>query len=438
MPENWGQRIVLLLGLGIIIFMSSNLNWSRKNSWNSVITSDAKGYVAYLPAVFIFQDPNFGFFDEMEGEKYYVERFYYDYRREAYGKSINKYFIGVSVLSTPFFLAGHAWTWLTGGDLDGYSKAYVVFLHLGSIFYLALGILFLMKLLQLYEVKAWNRVLAVLVLTFATNISYYISEEPLMSHLFNFCFISLFLYALKMYFLDKKNNFLLWAAFFLGMVTILRPVNLLILGFLPFLAGSWGAFTSFLKGIEMKVWGMGIGIFFLVCSLQFGMYYWQTGHFWVYSYPGEGLDLTKPHLWQSMFSYKKGLFVYTPVLFFAYFLGMKFLWQGRKYELLSWNLFFLGLAYILSSWSNWYYGGSFSYRPFIDYYACFGIVLGMGLGGIREKWSRVVLYSALFVFLAVNQIQIYQYRYAQIPYEGMTKESYWENFLRIDKILEKK
>lgn len=438
MPKSRGLQVALLLGLGALIFMSSNLNWSRKNSWTSLISSDARGYFAYLPAVFMYQDPNFGFFEEMERGKYYNPRYFYDYRREAYGKYINKYFLGVAALSSPFYLMGHLWTLATGGEADGYSKAYIVFLHLGSIFYLALGMFFLLKLLQLYDIDPLHRTLTVLLLTFATNMSYYITEEPMMSHTFNFCFIGMFLYSIKKYLNEEKASQLLWASFFLGFVAILRPANLLVLGFIPFLAGSWQGFVKFLTGIKPLWWLSGLGIFFSIVFLQLGMYHWQTGHWWVYSYPDEGFNFARPHLWQSLFSYKKGLFVYTPVLFLVYLLGMWTLWHKNRYGAISWSIFFFVLAYILSSWSNWYYGGSFSYRPFMDYYACFGILAGLGLGHVKSRSKRILLYCTLFVFLVVNQIQSYQYRYQQIPYEGMTKETYWENFLRIDKIFREK
>ena len=59
------RRIQLLIGVVsiLLIWISSNLNWGKDN-WKGMLEADAKGYYAYLPATFIYQDLNFGFFDE--------------------------------------------------------------------------------------------------------------------------------------------------------------------------------------------------------------------------------------------------------------------------------------------------------------------------------------------------------------------------------------
>ena len=63
----------------IMTLISSNLQWGKEN-WRGVLESDAKGYYAYLPAVFIYQDLNFNFFDQIEKEKYYNEKLFFEYR----------------------------------------------------------------------------------------------------------------------------------------------------------------------------------------------------------------------------------------------------------------------------------------------------------------------------------------------------------------------
>ena len=71
-------------------FVSSNLNWG-KDHWKGILEADAKGYYAYLPAIFIYHDLNFGFFEKIEKEQYYDKNLYYDYTAGSNGKRINKY-----------------------------------------------------------------------------------------------------------------------------------------------------------------------------------------------------------------------------------------------------------------------------------------------------------------------------------------------------------
>ena len=72
------KLFILITGL-VMTLVSNNFNWT-KESWKHILEADAKGYYAYLPATFIYHDLNFGFFDEIEKEKYYNPNTYYYYR----------------------------------------------------------------------------------------------------------------------------------------------------------------------------------------------------------------------------------------------------------------------------------------------------------------------------------------------------------------------
>ncbi len=67
--KNISPSHITILAIGIVlIFIASNTNWG-KDSWKNTIESDAKGYYAYNPAIFIYHDLNFQFFREIEQEK---------------------------------------------------------------------------------------------------------------------------------------------------------------------------------------------------------------------------------------------------------------------------------------------------------------------------------------------------------------------------------
>jgi hypothetical protein len=88
------------------------------------------------------------------------------------------------------------------------------------------------------------------------------------------------------------------------------------------------------------------------------------------------------------------------------------------------------ITYILSSWWSWWYGGSFSGRPYVD----FGIIFLILLMSVLNHLKGIKLYFTsilLIALVALCQIQTYQYRYYLIHWEDMTKEKYWEVFLKI-------
>jgi hypothetical protein len=72
------SKISIVVIMLIMTIVSSNLNWG-KNYWKEIIKSDGKGYYAYLPAIFIYHDLNFGFFDKIEKNEYYDKYLFCNY-----------------------------------------------------------------------------------------------------------------------------------------------------------------------------------------------------------------------------------------------------------------------------------------------------------------------------------------------------------------------
>ena len=68
----------------------------------TVVRSDGRGYYAYLPALLIHQDGSFN--QVIETEKAYDKGAQIYLYKDVYGETYNKYFPGVAVLQTPFFL----------------------------------------------------------------------------------------------------------------------------------------------------------------------------------------------------------------------------------------------------------------------------------------------------------------------------------------------
>lgn len=414
--------------------VSSNLNWG-KNFWVGIIEADGKGYYAYLPAIFIYDDLNFDFFDEIEKEKYFHENLYYDYRSWAHGKVINKYYCGTALAELPFFMIAHLTADVFGYEPDGYSKIYPVLISVAALFYLLIGLLFLNKTLKLFNVNEWQKSIVLLAAVFGTNLFYYTVGEPGMSHIFSFAFISMFIYYSKYYFFSFKVKYIPVLAALLGVIVLIRPINVLIVLIWPFAASS---FRSLQKGVVLAfqnyLWLLyGFVIFIAIVSIQLIIYSISTGHFIVDSYGAEGFNFLQPHFFDILFSYRKGLFLYTPI-FLVSLSGGYFLWKTSKFEFFSVFGFLLLITYIFSSWWMWYYGGSFSSRIYVEFIPVFMILLSISLKSINTKKLRYLFVSVIMLLIVVCQIQTFQYRYGFIHWSEMNKEKYWEVFMRIDKL----
>lgn len=418
----------------ILIFSAANVQWNPVR-WEGIVRSDGKGYFGYLPAVWVHQDLNFGFFESLEGEKYYQEHIFYDYRYDAEGGKVNRYFAGTAFLLSPFYLLGHSFASISDFDADGYSLPYYISVHIGAIFYTLLGLYLCILLLRDFKIddKYISMVLPAILL--GTNLFYYPMMEALMSHHFSFCMVAGLLLATRRW-LQGSSKALIWMGICIGSIILIRPINGVILALLPFMAESFSAFLNRARESLSKETGhliSGVVLSLGIASIQLIIYYIQTGSPWVYSYGEYQIELSNPHFWQILFSYRKGFFLYTPLAFVA-LLGFYFWGRYNLYQCLGTLGFIIGLVYLLSCWEIWYYGGSFGGRVFIDFYALWAILLAICWKSLKSRAQKS--FSVLVLALVIIcQIQTFQFRYHHILWDNMTQELYWDGFLRIDRIL---
>lgn len=433
MPNLLRSKNIIILCIAVCLFITTNIHWG-KNKWQNIIEADARGYYAYLPAAFIYQDLNFAFYDSVEKVKYFNPNWTYEYRSTVDCTIVNKYFCGTAIAQAPFFLIAHALTYLTGNEPDGYSRIYMLSITIAALFYLFLGLLFTDKLLLLYNIKTNIRILVLPAILFGTNLFFYSIGEMGMSHVYSFAFISMFCYYAKKYFIGFQGRNLFLILVLTGIIFLIRPLNILIILIVPFLAESIYNFVSGIRTLKDNVRYLMPGLISMlfIMSIQSMIYKISTDNFWVDSYPGEDFDFANPHFFSILFSYKKGLFLYTPIYLLA-ISGLWFIYKNNKYEFFTFSAFFIVLTFVLSSWWNWWYGGSFSSRVYVEYLPIFAILLSVLLKSIRHNILKVIFPVLIFSLIILCQFQTYQYRYYIIHWEDMTKEKYWNAFLSLKK-----
>jgi hypothetical protein len=414
----------------LMLLITANINWG-KNHWNQIVRSDGEGNYAYLPAVFIHHDLNFKFFDYYEGVKYHDPFNFRDYRMVVDGKFINKTWCGAALAMSPFYLVAHAYAGLAGYEQDGFSKPYPISVTFAALFYLMLGLWALNRILKTFDHPPLIRSLLLIALLFGTNLFYYTVGEPSMNHVFSFGLVSLFFYLLRSYFIKPSGKLMLGAGLVLGVVMLIRPMNGLIILSMPVAAGSYVAFKMGLRAAFQKPMAV-IAVVILaggVLFIQMIIYKISCGYFFIYSYGNERFNFLQPHMIDFLFSYKKGMFLYTPLTLLA-LCGFWWLWKQNRFSFFS----LLFLVYVFSSWWSWWYGGSFSSRIMTDQLVFFGLLLGFAFMQLKTKWMRTVMVVLIILIVAFCQIQTFQYRYHKIHWSDMNKEMYWDVFLRIDRL----
>ncbi len=395
-----------------------------------IISSDAAGYYAYLPATFIYHDHSYQFC--YPGEKkinFPGADFSLFLNMTADGKPINKYFVGTALLELPAFLTAYAAAPLFGYHMNGYSFPFVLAIVLSAMIYVLIGLEQLRRLLSKLGVSEPIQAVTLLLVFFGTNLYYYSTAEPGMSHAFSFSMMALFLNQAYNVFHAQNKKSIVWMLFAISMIIMIRPVNGVALFALPVIAGSWKKFTEGIRFCAQHYWRVviGGGIFLALVFIQLLMYKLSTDHWFVDSYSGEHLILTQPHIIEVLFSWKKGWFIYTPLMFLAA-IGIIFL--KNNFTRIAFTFVLFLAIYVVSCWELWWYGGSYGMRPFIEYYPLMAVPLAFLIERLSKKYLLFVSVPLFSFVAALSLVQIYQYSKGILPYNDMTAAKYKKIFFK--------
>lgn len=404
--------------------------------WKHIVTSDGRGYYAYLPAIFIVRDLTFKPVVAREGKLLGYPHYKPGYLVPAGDRTVNKYFAGEALLLLPFFMAGMATTALAGTPMDGYSFFFQLFTGIGALFYTMAGLWFLRRLLRREGVPESVSAVILVALTAGTNLLYYVLWQPTMSHLYSFFAVTGFLwYTSETLKHPSRERFALASAFF-AIACLIRPVNGIVLLLVPFLvqeqAGIHKKITTVLN--DRRTLSAGLITLAVILFIQPLLWRLQTGQWFVWSYAGEGFRFGSPEISEVLFGFRKGLLPYAPllVLFLAGIIPLFFRSRVRFVSLL---LFFTISVWITASWWNWYYGDGLGLRAFIDYYGVFALTAGflpLAFPRLNVRFAATTLALLAAPFVLFNLVLTWQYTHGLIHPNSMNAGKYSYIFMKTD------
>jgi hypothetical protein len=157
----------------------------------------------------------------------------------------------------------------------------------------------------------------------------------------------------------------------------------------------------------------------------------QSGSWLYYSYNDEGFFFSQPSILKGLFSFRKGWFIYTPIMIFALF-GFYALFKKYRWIGLSISIAFVLFMYVTFSWWCWWYGGGFGARTMIDFYPYLALGLAAMFSVILKKNLLVKLVAGLLILGAIklNTFQTNQYHLSMIHWDSMTYEAYKSVFMK--------
>lgn len=382
--------------------------------WKRIIGGDGRGYYAYIDQLFI--KGNFG-----------QAPIDYDLVHEADGHSVIKHPCGTALLLTPFFLASRGIAELSGMSVAASTELNLKMISIAALFYFLLGCYFIFRLLMRLMIKPSIAAGSILLFFAGTNLMLYVTTLPSLSHTYSFFAISCLLYAFKRFVDQPKLLTLFITGFLLGLVYLIRPFNLVILLFLPFFFSSPVALLQFIRQHILKLLLLAV-IFLATASIQHFLWYRQCGHFFLWSYQHEGFYFLHPEISNFLFSFRKGLFIYTPLMMVPV-AGSFVLLKKRLYPPIVFILFTMVLVYLLSAWWYWTFADGYGTRAIIDFYPVFILLSAMLWGAVKKVFRPFLLVFAAGC-ICLNGVQSYQVTRGILHPDYMNAQSYRYIFLK--------
>ncbi|OGG35557.1 hypothetical protein A2363_03475 [Candidatus Gottesmanbacteria bacterium RIFOXYB1_FULL_47_11] len=273
----------------------------------------------------------------------------------------SKYSVGPALFWAPAYLLTH------NQFIVGFTSV------LASLF----GLILLWRLLQRYFSQTVS-IMAVTAVALATNFLFYGSLDPVNSHALTFFAAVVYLSLL----LSRHKQWLAIGAA-LGFLGLMRTQDLL--------------YGILLIPVLNK---KNIGRIFLGFLLAFTpqLVAWQltSGKFWQSQYfMREGFNFFTPHILGVLFNPQSGLFLWTPMTL----IGALGLIAAKKYWFFA--VFFAQLL-VISSWSTWWQGASYSGRMFVSSLP----VLAFGIAALFSRLSKFKFTQAYYLICIILPLSI--------------------------------
>lgn len=411
----------------IVLLSIYFIKWG--NSENS-FTMDVDQYYSYVVAQFIHHDFSFHF----PHHYWLVETPTQQY--------IPKVTMGLAFLYFPFFTIGNIIAHVFNYEASGYSAPYYWSIHIGSIIYVLIGLWYCRKFLLLFF-NEWIVALSILFVIVGTNLFFYTYKESEMSHGHLFFLFSVFIYHVIKWRKTAKTKHVFYFSFIAGLVTLIRPTEILILLFpLLIFVSNFSEFKTRLIEIKNLKWKLLLAIFIFFIPIIPQLIFWKihTGQFLFFSYgTQEGFFFTDPKFYSVLFGWRKGWFIYTPIMILP-IISLILMYFKRKDLFFSVIIYFTLNLYLICCWWDWGYGGAFGMRALVQCYAFliipFAFFLNWALSKIKKNVLRLMLGTitiAYCLFCSYNNVfQTYLMKNSLMHWDSMTMEAYKYTFLSTD------
>ncbi|MBI3519609.1 MAG: hypothetical protein HY062_09670 [Bacteroidetes bacterium] len=406
---------------------------------HNTLCYDVFGYYMYLPLAFKYHDITIQDYSTITHllDTYHASETFYQAVHWDNGNWVMRYPIGLSVLFTPFYFIGDIIARFTDYPTDGFSKPYQLSILYGCLIYTIIGLYFVKKILTHFFNDNISAI-TLFCIALGTNYLFHVSlhGQGAMSHNILFSLYAVIIYLTIQWHQTYLRNYMILLGLFIGISALCRPSEIISV-LIPLCYGIVN-----LKSVKDKLQLLlhykiqiiyFILVIFSVGFIQFAYWKYASGKFMINPYgagnPGEGLELFHPHILEVLFSFRKGWFIYTPLMLFTV-TGFIYMYRNNKPLFTPVFIYFIINFYIVSCWSCWWYGACFGVRSLIPSYAALSIPLGYCVMHILNSRRKYAYMAVIFLCIVLNLFQSWQLNAGIMDSTNMSRAYYFSTFLQ--------
>jgi hypothetical protein len=382
------------------------------------IRSDGLGYYVYYPAIMIYGDITMArLVVDILGEHagHHGLRPYGDD-----GAYLNKYPVGVGLLGTPFYLVAHGTIELLGLSNSPMHWHYQVANMASAIFWFCCGTACLLKLLRAHfsQAVSWA---VLLICVYGTSVFHYTTYDASFSHVYSYAFVCFLLWLLYGATCSTSLRRHALVGLILGVLTIIRPTNAVFALFYVERLFADRCAEHATAPLPARLIVSGLAASLPIC-IQLGYWYAVTGNPVVWSYgDAEGFNFAAPELSNFLFSVRKGLFFWAPVLAVC-LLGFFVLVRRHTGYTVAGIAVIAILTYVCASWHHWPFGGSFGTRVFVEVVPVLALPLAALIATDFGRVANIFLRTGLIAGTVWTMVMMAGYWRNIVPFDHATPD----------------
>lgn len=412
--------IAIIIVSSISVWLAGNLGAFGINK----IKDDVIGYNSYTSAVFIKKDISLKFYKD--SSSWYNDRGMIWANRTTKGSPVMKPTYGLSLMYLPFTI----WPVLFSDATTGYELPFSIAICVSSLVYFILSLIVLYKTLKLLKFNNNSIAFTIYCVSLGTNLFAYSGIVLGMPHVYDFFLLTCALYCTIKWHLNPKWKYASLLGVCFGLLVLIRPTNIfLTLAFFIYDFKSVKSTLILFQRYKLHILLMGL-IAFIIIVPQ--LLYWKyiTGHYFFNSYVGERFFFNDPKIIDFLFGFRKGWFIYTPLILIAFY-GIYKLKKQNPFFLPTLFIVFI-LIYLNSSWWCWWFGGGYGARPMIETYPLLAIGFAAFYNQLFSYTKRKVAVTFTLFLILFNCKSVHLYRINAIHFDGMTFRAYLYTLFKID------